>query len=378
LSVLFKHMQFLRKPILVLTAAILPILLFATAFDFGVLRVVGSPIPVKKILSDSGIYGSVVSGALDQAQKTSSAGGEVTLTDPAIKKAAQESFSPQVVQNSSEKVIDGIYNWLDGKTAQPDFNVDLTNVKTTFAEKIGQAATDRAAALPKCTAPPASTDPFSVTCLPPSLTPAQVGEQAKNDVLTGQGFLDHPDITASSVKSSNGQPLFEKAKLQNAPKQYQRAKKTPFILAILSILAILAVIFLSATRKIGLRRIGMILTIIGALMLLFAWGINRVATHNVIPKLGLDNNVLRSSVQKLATEIVHNVQQNYIMFGGIYLALGIAALIISMMMGKKTAGEKVPANTDKSAPAANSSTTPKPAQKPAPKPKPKSSPRIQG
>jgi hypothetical protein len=366
-------MQFVRKPFLVLAAALLPVLLFATAFDFGVLRVAGSPAPVKKILSDSGIYNSVVSSALDQAQKSTSANGEVTLTDPAIKSAAQESFSPQVVQTSTEKVIDGVYDWLNGKTAQPDFNVDLTNVKTTFAEKIGQAAAARAATLPKCTAPPESTDPFNATCLPPTVTPTAVGIQAKNDVLTGQGFLDHPTITADSVKKEGAnQSVFEQGQLKNAPKQFQRVKKTPFILSVLAILAVLAVIFCSANRRAGLRRAGITLSIIGAFMLFFSWSFNRVATHNVVPQIHLDNKVLQSNVQKLATDLAHSLSQNYVLFGGTYLALGIIALITAMMVGKKTAGEKVPATPGKSAPVENLPATPKPAQKP------KSSPRIQG
>jgi hypothetical protein len=119
-------MQFLRKMLLVLVAAALPFLLFATAFDFGIYNVVGKPKPVKKILSDSGIYGSVVSQALNQAKTTSNGTSQVSLLDPEIKKAAEESFNPQVVQTSSEKVIDGIYDWLGGKSAQPDISVDLS------------------------------------------------------------------------------------------------------------------------------------------------------------------------------------------------------------------------------------------------------------
>jgi len=114
-------MHFVRKALLVLVGAVFPLLLFATAFDFAILRVAGSPASVKQTLSDSGIYNSVVNNALDQAkQSTQADGSQIDLTDPAIKKAANESFTPQVIQNSSEKVIDGIYNWLNGKTTQPD------------------------------------------------------------------------------------------------------------------------------------------------------------------------------------------------------------------------------------------------------------------
>jgi hypothetical protein len=366
-------MQFARKSLLAFLGVLLTFFLFATAFDFGVLRVAGSPTPVKKILSDSGIYSSVVASALDQAQKSAGAGNEVSLADPAIKKAAGDAFNPQVVQGSTEKVIDGLYNWLDGKTAQPDFNVDLTTVKASFAEKVGQAATGRAKTLPVCTTPPASTDPFSATCRPLNLTPDQLGTQAKNDVLSGQGFLEHPNITANSVKKSDsGQSVFD-TNLKDAPKQYQRVKKTPIILSVLTILTIVAIIFVSSTRRKGLRNVGIILAVVGAFMLLFAFSLNRVAVHNVIPKINLDNAVLQSNVRILATEVVQNIDQNYWIFGTIYFALGALAILTTMMLGKG-GGKMAPAaaNENSGAPA-----EPKSAQKPKTA-KPKSAPRIQG
>jgi hypothetical protein len=368
-------MQFARKSLLAILGVLLPLFLLATAFDFGVLRVAGGPTPVKKILSDSGIYSSVVASALDQAQKSAQNGDEVSLSDPAIKKAAGDAFNPQVVQSSTEKVIDGVYNWLDGKTAQPDFNVDLTNVKTSFAEKVGQAAADRAATLPVCTTPPASTDPFSATCRPPNLTPVQIGTQAKNDVLNAQGFLEHPNITADSViKSDSGQSVFD-SNLKDAPKQYQRVKKTPIILSILTVLTIVAIIFLSSSRRKGLRRVGIVLAVVGAFMLLFAFSLNRVAVHNVIPKINLDNAVLQTNVRILATEVVQSIDQNYWIFGTAYFALGVLAILVTMLIGRGGVKESVAA---KEGAASVSSAPPKP-QAPKPKTaKPKSAPRIQG
>jgi protein-S-isoprenylcysteine O-methyltransferase Ste14 len=370
-------MHFVRRSFLVLVGVVLPFLLFATALDFGVLRVAGSPEPVKKILADSGIYSSLVSSALDQAQKSTSNSGEVSLTDPAIKKAAQESFSPQVVQSSTEKVINGVYDWLDGKTSEPDFSVDLTSTKTTFAEKVGQAAKTRAAGLPVCTSAPASTDPLSATCLPPGVTPTQIGEQAKNSVLSGQGFLEHPNITAGSIKNSNsGQSVFDTS-LKDAPKRYRLAKKTPFILSGLTILAVLAVIFLHSSRRQGLRRAGIIVAAAGVFMLFFAWSLNRAVAENVIPKISLDNKVLTGNVQILASEVTQKIDQNYWIFAIGYLALGILAILVTLLIRK--GGKKVPAAA--SSQGASQPPAHKPASSPPQRPtapKPKSPPKIQG
>jgi hypothetical protein len=361
-------MDFVRKALLVLLTPILPLLLFATALDFGILRVAGSPAPVKNLLVESGIYNSVVSNALDQAQKSAGDSNTISLENSQVKQAAESSFSPQVVQQSTEKVIDGVYDWLGGKTPQPDFSVNLTSVKSSFAEKVGEAAKNNAVTLPAC-APsviPSSGDPFSANCLPRGVTPEQVGEQAKQQVLNAQGFLKNPNITAKSVQSSGSNQDVFNGQLKDAPKQYQRVKKTPFILVALTLLAIAGIIFLNSSRRKGLKHVGIVLLTTGIFMLFFAWGLNRVVTHNVIPKIKLDNKVLQTSVHKLANELTHGVDQNYWIFGGVYTALGILAVggATFIKRGAKTP-QPVPA---------------KPANPSAPKaaPKPKSPAKVQG
>jgi hypothetical protein len=371
-------MQFVRRSFLTIFGAALPLLLLATAFNFGVLQVIGSPEPVKKILSGSGIYNSVVGTALEQAKTTSSGTSEVSLNDPTIKKAAQESFSPDVVKNSSEKVVDGIYVWLDGKSPQPQFDIDLSNAKNDFADKVGEAAKTKAATLPVCTSAPTTTDPFSATCVPPGVTPEQIGDQAKNDVLKGQGFLEHPKITASSFKSASGNHSLFEGKLKGAPKKYQLAKKTPYILAGLTILAMLAIVFLSTTRRKGLRRVGVILAIVGVFMLAFAWGLNRVVTQNITPKIVVENKVLQSNMRNLATDITHRVDRNYWIFGIVYAALGLILILTTLFVGRNRS-KKSPAATKAQAVNQTPQNNPVPSQQPRPAPpRRKSPPRIQG
>jgi hypothetical protein len=370
-------MQFVRRALLTIFGASLPLLLLATAVNFSILRIVGSPGPVKQILSESGIYNSVVGNALDQAKKSSGGSSEVSLTDPAIKNAAEESFNPHVVQDSSEKVIDGVYGWLDGKSSKPDFSIDLSDAKNNFAEKVGQAAKTKAATLPVCTSAPTTTDPFSATCIPPGVTPAQVGEQAKNDVLKGQGFLEHPVVTANSFKSATGNDSVFDGKLKNAPKQFQRAKKTPFILAGLTILAMLAIVFLSATKRKGLRHVGITLALVGALMLAIAWGLNRVVAQNITPKIIVENKVLQNSVRTLATDLAHRIDQNYWIFGIAYTLLGLILIISTLFIGRNRS-KKEPKQTSANETRPSREPEPHPVQRPAPPPRPKSRPRIQG
>src|SRR5476651_1995940 len=97
-------MNFLRKALLVLLTPIFTLLLYATAVDMGIVRVVNQPSSIKKILVDSGIYHSAVSGLLDQAKQITpdnNSGGNVSLSDPAIRSAANSTFTPQFLQTNT-------------------------------------------------------------------------------------------------------------------------------------------------------------------------------------------------------------------------------------------------------------------------------------
>lgn len=337
-------MPLTRKLPLIVAGVLLPILLFAVAIDVGVLKVFGSADGVKSVLTNSGIYNSVVSNGLDQTQRvTTPSGGEVSLTDPQIKQAAQSVFTPSFIQQNTNKVIDGIYDWLDGKTAQPDFKVDISSQKNSLAAKIGQVAKRRASYLPGCNLGflPASTDPFKINCLPQGVTAAEVGNSAQNAVLSGQGFLDNTVITANSLKSSNtNQPVFSN-QLKDLPTQYRRAKKTPVILIILALVDIAAIIFLARTKRWGIRHVGVTLVTVGVLLFVLAWALNRAAVHLRASEIKVNNLILQNSIKSLSSYVAHRVTGTYLLFGAIYLVLGAAAIGGVLLLNKKRPIEKV-------------------------------------
>lgn len=341
-------MNILRKMLLVILAGLLPLFLWTLAIDVGILKTAGSSAPIKKILSDSGIYGSVVSGVLDQA-KTSGGdqGGGVSLTDPAIKQAAENTFTPQFLQTNTEKVLDSIFVWLNGKTPIPDFKIDVTGLKSTFATEAGKAAQQRAATLPVCPSGLSGSadnfDAFSATCLPRGLTPALVATQVKNDINSGQGFIKDPVISADSIKGETDCPaggqctnksVFEN-QYKNAPRAYQEIKKTPIVLGILALLTTLGIVFLSSSRAAGLRRAGIVFLIIGSLLLVFAWGLNWGINQKALPKMNLDNKVLQEKVKNLISDVVASVDKTFYIFGGAYAGLGLAAIGSSMFLGRR-------------------------------------------
>ncbi len=334
-------MNIVRKMLVVFLAGLLPIFLLVLAIDVGILRTAGSSAPVKKVLADSGIYDSVVPAALDQAKNSAGdSGGGISLSSPAIKTAAENTITPAYLQQNTEKVLDSVYAWLDGKTATPDFSIDVSSIKATFAAEAGKAAVAQATSLPKCTTIQSisSFDPFNATCLPAGVTPAQAGAIVQNDIASGQGFLKDPVITADNVKYNGHTQSAFSDQFKDAPKAYQNVKKSPIVLAILSLLAIAGIVFLSASRRKGLRRVGIILVIIGVILLAFAWGLNYGVNQKALPRLNLDNKVLQDKVTTLTKDLTQNLDKTYYVLGGIYAALGILAIGVPMFVHRGKGG----------------------------------------
>ena len=316
-----------------------PLLLFATAFDWGIVKTVGHPPAVKQIASESGIYDSLIPSLLTKVKQVDTSLGSLSATDPAVSTAANQAFSPKYIQSSTETIIDSVYAWLDGKTAEPNFSLDLSAPKTNFADSLASQFQQKAASLPKCTSAvsAASFNISSASCLPAGITPASVGQTIKDDVAGGKGFIDNTVISANSVKGSNSNQSIFEGQLKSFPSRYQLIKKTPTILAILTLAAASSIFFLSPNHRKGLRHLGITLLVVGLLMLVFSWGLNKGVSTQLTPKITInDNPVMTTKVRALVTDIAQRVDKNYWAFGAVYSVLGAAAIAAPMIIRKRT------------------------------------------
>lgn len=353
-------MHFVRKAALMVVIPLFSLLLLGLALDIGFVSVVTHPEKTKKILSDSDIYGSVVGGLLDQSKTISGDNvGEIQLNNSLVREAAQQTITPTYLQQNTETFIDSVYRWLEGKSATPDFMIDVSGVKTQFADNVTASLGQKLSGLPVC---PAGTDvrsfdAFNAPCMPPGVTVSQAVERVRSDILGGRGFLDDQTITAADLKSSDSNQSIFSGDLKEAPKAYQRAKSSPVILAVLALLLAVAIVFLSPSRRSGFKRAGIALLIIGILMLIFAWGINR-ATTEALAKLKLDNNVLEEKVKILAHGIVQEIDKTYWVVGTVYSVIGAASAGGAMFLFK--GGRPKSDNQGPPAPEATAADKPRP------------------
>lgn len=328
-------MVWVRKGVVHLLSLVLLISLVYGAFAVSANLNLTHPDKLETWLNQSNVYGSLVTNALKDAQKSASndvGAGRVSLSDPAVEQAVQSVFSPGLLQQYTDTFLKANYAWLDGKTAAPDFTIDLTSAKQQLAQQIGQAAQTRVAGLPACSAAQLAqlqttlnTDPLSIACRPPSLTPQTAAQQATAQITSSRDFLNHPIITASQINPNGGkqsQPYYQK--FSSAPKVYRLARKLPWIFGGLSLLSILGIIFIAPRRRKGVRRVGIVLAIAGFLLVATKF-VADSAFNRLEKKLFANTNI--SQLQQSLTTFLHRLETQLVK---VDLWSGIACLALAV------------------------------------------------
>lgn len=255
----------LRKTIASISAGLLGLIL-SLFFVTVVITLTVRPGDIKSWVAGSGLYNSAVDNVLKDAEKkVSEEGGQadlggLSITDPAVQQAAKEALTPSFLQSSTEQVVDGSFEWLDGKSNKPNFAINVAPVKQRFADSLAAYAKQRYQNLPDC-APrtlPKSTDPLTIDCKPPVSFDinAQV-EQFRNKILQSNDVLAKPVISPDSLTTdgkTSQQPFAERYRA--VPQSYQAARVLPWALIIPAFALAAATIFLSIPKKKGLQRVG--------------------------------------------------------------------------------------------------------------------------
>lgn len=315
-----------------LISAGLKVGLVSLALVMSVVTVLGNPGSIKQTLGASGVYEKVIDGALNEANQpphNDQGGPQGTVPREQLVRAAKDAFTPDVLKNAAEQITDGIYAWLQGKTPEPNFRVDLTAEKQKFIETLADSAADRARQLPACSLGQlqelqnSTPDPWSLPCIPPGYSIANVRDRAVAEFASSNEFLPDPIITAEDFpKDSGGQSVFQTA--SDAPKIYGWILMAPWIIAILTLLAAGFLLLLHDDKRRALRTIG--ITLLGSGIFLFIIS----AVYNLAFKQGFQVDSSNDFQQPLL-DAIHNLQNaistKLLWFGAVYTILGLLSLL---------------------------------------------------
>jgi hypothetical protein len=367
-------MQFLRKSTIGVVASLLTVLLFSFGLAFSIQRVFSTPDGIKSALRESGFYSVAVSAGLDQAQKEQAGNQEdIPVNRPEIQNIIKQAASPEFLQTQTETTLDSLYAWLQGKTETLNFKVDLTDVKARLADGVGQYVGQRLSALPPCQTPvnPNDVDAFNATCVPVGYNAAEAAAKAKDEILRGE-FLKDTELTAASIKNNDGKTLDQQ--LKAVPGIYQRINQGVLLGGLAALLLAVAIVFLSVTRRSGLKKVAITFITIGAISAFLGW-LSSFAVRRGSEELAKTsaNNPLTEHGVNVAKLLVNDVRFWWMLYGIALVVVGIATLV-TLHFTKSKEGH-VPTSPEPTgedrAPAAPA--RPAPAAKP-PAPKPRTRP----
>lgn len=374
-------MNGVRNLFLSLIALVLLGSLLGTAYSASINLTLRDPKKVEQWLSESKLYDNFVANAITQGQKTVGSVDNkdvASLSDAAIQDAARSTFTPELINSNVNTFVESNYAWLEGKTDKPTFIIDLTEAKQTFAEKVGAYVTTYLSGLPVCTnaqlAQPQNVDPLNATCRPPTVNPQTEGALATQQIIASDELLDNTVLTAQNINpdsSAQTQPYYEK--LAQLPQAYQFGAWVPYMFAVIALLGTVVMVFLSSTRRRGIKRTGIILAIAGVILVITKFS-STVAFKQLEDRVF--NTTGTGPLQQSLTNFSKQVQEAMVaidfVFGVIFIAIA-AILLLGIFFTRNRNTPDVPEsiiNPSPAAPKARPVTTPQ-APKPLPPKKPK-------
>ncbi len=361
-------------------------LLFLAVFG-PLVMVFGTSGQIKQSLEESKLYDSVATTIIDSASKESAGQGVEQSASPfqqqAVQDAAKKALSPTFLQTSTEQIIDGIYGWLQQKTPQPEFSIDISAPKQQFINSVGDYAVERASQLPICTIQQlrqleGDPDPLTAPCVPSgfdvSAWRAQVEAELNKPSESGEtNILQQSTLSPETLpKDENGktavQNLTENA--DNLPKVFGVISMLPWIFTALAVVSALSFVLLQDDKRHGANKLAITMVVIGGLLLLgilltnFFFG--KVASSEAIAQADAN---LQQPLSDLVRSLSGAFNQRLSAFGIGYAILGAGIFAwLYFTKPKDETNDKTSSNPE-AKPDANKE--PKSETNPEPKPGPK-------
>ncbi len=307
---------------------------------------IGSKSVVKNWIATSGIYDSFVSEVVNSSESeviTDSNDGQ-TIDRKVLETAASSAFPPALLQDSTENVVDGSYNWLNGTNESLEFSINFMQAKTDYAKSIRSQAEARLASLPQCTQSQlqslGSIDPFSIPCKPPaSVTDSAVLDLEKS-IITAEDFLPDPTLTADDITiTRNGTDQTIDQVIPYAPALFQFLLLARYLALVLIVVSIGLVVYLHSNKVLALRRIGKIVALSAFTNAVFS-GFLYYASRNI--DKSTDNlEFAQRIIQPLVKVISADVFRITIVFTLMYAVVAIGFYVLARYLRNHQHNEEV-------------------------------------
>lgn len=247
-------MNTLKHIVLLISAWLFRFLIFVALIVTAAVVIFGTPNRIEKALVDANAYQRFIPAVIASNEK-SAALSTVPLNDPEVQRIIKQAFPPQALQTDTQTVIDSFYNWLKGKSPQPNYVVDFSPNISLLAKGLSNYAFNRMASLPVCEQPPAEVDPFTARCQPRDFNYVSAQAELQTSLERDGALLPQKRFTAQDLpKMSDGQTIVQR--LSFAPTAYTVAFAAPAVLIGLIPLVALFIIWLSDHKRRTIQALG--------------------------------------------------------------------------------------------------------------------------
>lgn len=162
----------------------------------------------------------------------------------------KETYNEEFIRSGTHEVINGVYDWLEGKTEQPSYEVSLGEKANELASKLGGELKLRLSKLPECTyeelikLDSSGFDPLTATCVPAQYDLNQKVDEYIAKYTEPDSFLHQAVLSNKSLNLSN-------EALEGMPKMFKTLDTLIIILPLLIIISASLYIFLIKKRLEG-------------------------------------------------------------------------------------------------------------------------------
>ncbi|HET8992117.1 MAG TPA: hypothetical protein VFN31_03740 [Candidatus Saccharimonadales bacterium] len=320
-------MWWIKRSLSIILTVILIVSLFGFAVSISLSSAFVSPNHLKTWIQQSNFYDSFINKA---KHDTANSLGGIPLNpqlNAEISADLKASLPKPQFNNDTNTIIDSNYSWLKGNGSKPDFNISIAQPKLDFAGRFANYVDQRYENLPKCTvseiAKLNSTNPLTLTCQIPTITPTIVRNEVMNNIETSKLVVQNAGINADSFKLSNGRPYYSAF---NASTAFSALQLAPVVLAVISLLCIAGIVILNLRKRLAMILMGISFVFTGIILILSA-SINNQLNSSLDSAL---QKHLASNTYITPTETLIHKATSYI--SGINLNIGVAYLIVSLVL----------------------------------------------
>jgi len=327
-----------------LLSPLLFLALLVTAYATSASVAFAQPDKLEAWLTQSSVYDHVVSYAIDRTKQTSDNPqlAAIPTNDPAVQQAAKQAFTPDTLRTSVNKFLDGNYAWLQGKTDKPNFSIDLSQAKQSFAQQLGKYEGDRYSSLPVCTMADLlqledtqNTNLLSLSCRPPGLSAQAASADVTAAVQNNSDLLNNSIVTPDNLNQEQGsqprQPYYQR--LPSAPTAYRLGRALPWVAGAAALLSAMGLVLLAPRRRQGAKRVAIVLLLSGLVLIIGKFFLDIVfnaAQHKIV---GASASI---QLQQALTDVLHQAETQLtrvdFWFGVAFL---VAALFLAVVVRLK-------------------------------------------